>query len=197
MEFCGGGPQVYISSGLSVLQMMKVDDFFFVIIPDNSAVIGSSKASSVDVVRSSTDIPLVPPFSPFSIPPILSHKPFELPRLRRRRNFPHDFFVDLNSQTRSLKHFYKPVFDGEYFGVRHVAADVVITRFGVIVHLQTHLLDLVVWRRDSNLQTCRESDGAERTVRCDCYVVRFCHGCDAAELGDAAAVGDVCRSSVV
>jgi hypothetical protein len=67
--------------------------------------------------------------------------------------------------------------------------------FDVVVHPNGHLLDLVVRSGDSDLKACCESDGAKRTVWCDCYVVRFGHGCDTTELGDAAAVCDVYMSS--
>jgi hypothetical protein len=112
-----------------------------------------------------------------------------------------------------LEGFDETVFDRECFWVCHVAADVVVASysrqvtslasspeqypwdqpltFDIVVHPNGHLLDLVIGGRDSDLKACCESDGAERTVRCDCYVVRFCHCCDATELGNTAAVCDV------
>jgi len=154
---------------------------------------------------------------PFSITAILTDEAFEVPRLRSLRNLSHDLLVDLYAQTRPLQSFHEAILDGESFGVRDIAVDIVLAScegqtghvskilwkpfgcsltFNVVVHSYRHLLDLVVGRRDSNLETSGESDWSQGTVRCYRYVVCFCHGCDSTELRDAAAVCDVYKTSV-
>lgn len=42
-----------------------------------------------------------------------------------------------------------------------------------------------------NLHTCRQPNGPQRTVRCNRYIIRLCHGCNPLHLRDAPNVTDV------
>lgn len=133
--------------------MMKVDDFFFVIIwillrkitkilylyqrlslcLDLTNVLNCQSTEHLDIPAAAYDsavdatlyFAMLRYASPFPVPTVFSNEAFQLPWLRGQSDFPHDFFVDLDAQPGSLQRFDEPILHGKSFWIRYVAADVI------------------------------------------------------------------------
>lgn len=121
---------------------------------------------------------------------------------------PDELFVELDTQPDAGQEFNSPVLDGEDFWVFEVAQQVERShvvmhlchtdistgrneRITAIAYLPTHLTNQEVRRREGDLQRSSESDGAERTMRCESNVVCFGHVGDSSRLGDTSRMRDI------
>lgn len=122
-----------------------------------------------------------------SIRPI---KRLRLPQLGLPTDSSHQFFINLNPQSRLCRIRRKSLLDVKHRLIDQVAIQVNVVRLHIVVHSQRHLLDNKVRHRHGYLERCSQSDGSQGTVRRDSDVERLGYRRNAPGLGDAADVGD-------